>query len=43
LAGFFLQEFGRIPREKDVLLHNGRRFIVVKMNKRHISQIRVET
>lgn len=43
LAGFFLQEFGRIPREKDVLLHDGRRFIVVKMNKRHISQIRVET
>ncbi|MCC7294329.1 MAG: HlyC/CorC family transporter [Acidobacteria bacterium] len=43
LAGFFLQAFGRIPREKDVLLHNGRRFIVVKMNKRHISQIRVET
>jgi len=43
LAGFFLHEFGRIPREKDVLLHNGRRFIVVKMNKRHISQVRVET
>jgi len=43
LAGFFLHEYGRIPREKDVLLHGGRRFIVVKMNKRHISQIRVET
>ncbi|MCX6566789.1 MAG: hemolysin family protein [Candidatus Aminicenantes bacterium] len=42
LAGFFLHEFGRIPREKDVLLHDSRRFIVVKMNKRHISQVRVE-
>ncbi len=43
LAGFFLHEFGRIPREKDALLYGGRRFVVVKMNKRHISQIRVET
>ncbi len=42
LAGFFLAEFGRLPREKDVLLHDGLRFIVVRMNKRHISRIRVE-
>ena len=30
------------PREKDVLVHGGRRFIVERMNKRHISLIRVE-
>jgi putative hemolysin len=42
LAGFFLYEYGRIPNEKDVLVHSGRRFIVEKMNKRHISLIRVE-
>ncbi len=41
LAGFFLYEFGRIPKEKDSLEHEGRRFIVEKMNKRHISLIRV--
>jgi len=42
LAGFFLYEYGRIPNEKDVLVHSGRRFSVEKMNKRHISLIRVE-
>ncbi len=42
LAGFFLFEFGRIPREKDALDHGGRRFTVEKMAKRHIHQIRVE-
>ncbi|MHB8054542.1 MAG: hemolysin family protein [Candidatus Aminicenantales bacterium] len=42
LAGFFLAEFGRLPQEKDVLLYNGFRFVVVRMNKRHISQIRIE-
>jgi putative hemolysin len=42
LAGFFLYEFGRIPIEKDVLSHRGRRYVVEKMNKRHISLIRVE-
>jgi putative hemolysin len=41
LAGFFLYEFGRIPKEKDALDHEGRRFIVERMNKRHISLIRV--
>ena len=42
LAGFFLYEFGRIPHEKDVLIYKGHRFIVEKMNKRHISLVRVE-
>jgi putative hemolysin len=42
LAGFFLYEFGRIPRERDALTFAGRRFLVEKMNKRHISLIRVD-
>jgi putative hemolysin len=42
LAGFFLLEFGRIPREKDGLTYGGRRFTVERMAKRHISLIRVE-
>ncbi len=42
LAGFFLLEFGRIPREKDGLDYGGRRFTVERMAKRHISLIRVE-
>jgi putative hemolysin len=42
LAGFFLLEFGRIPREKDMLLYGSRRFTVERMAKRHISLIRVE-
>jgi putative hemolysin len=42
LAGFFLFEFGRIPREKDGLDFGGRRFTVERMAKRHISLIRVE-
>jgi putative hemolysin len=42
LAGFFLFEFGRIPAERDALVFEGRRFSVEKMNKRHISLIRVE-
>jgi putative hemolysin len=41
LAGFFLYEFGRIPHEKESLDYQGHRFIVEKMNKRHISLIRV--
>jgi putative hemolysin len=43
LAGFFLYEFGRIPREKDGLTFKGARFSVEKMTKRHITLIRVET
>jgi len=42
LAGFFLFEFGRIPAERDALAFEGRRFAVEKMNKRHISLVRVE-
>jgi putative hemolysin len=41
LAGFFLYEFGRIPAEKDSLEFGGSRLTVEKMNKRHISLIRV--
>jgi putative hemolysin len=42
LAGFFLYEFGRIPREKDRLEFRGHVFIVERMNKRHISLVRTE-
>ena len=41
LAGFFLYEFGRIPQEKESFEFEGRRFIVEKMNKRHIGLIKV--
>ena len=41
LAGFFLYEFGRIPKEKDALEFEGRSFVVERMNKRHISLVRV--
>ena len=42
LAGFFLNEFGRIPQEGDVLEFDGYEFAVEKMNMRHISLIRVK-
>jgi len=41
LAGFFLYEFGRIPKEGDVVNYKGHKFMVEKMNKRHINLIRV--
>jgi putative hemolysin len=41
LAGFFLYEFGRLPREKDRIDFKGRRLTVEKMSKRHISLIQV--
>jgi len=41
LAGFFLSEFGRLPREKDSFEFGGHRLTVEKMNKRHISLIEV--
>jgi putative hemolysin len=41
LAGFFLYEFGRIPQEKESFEFEGHRFIVEKMNKRHIGLIKV--
>ncbi len=42
LAGFFLAEFGRIPREGESLVHGRLKLTVEKMAKRHIGQIRVE-
>jgi putative hemolysin len=41
LAGFFLYEFGRLPREKDCLEFGGRRLTVEKMSKRRIALIEV--
>lgn len=41
LAGFFLYEFGRIPKEGDVVNYKGHKFMIEKMNKRHINLIRV--
>lgn len=41
LAGFLFFKFGKIPREHDTLEHKGNRFIVEKMNKRHISLVRI--
>jgi putative hemolysin len=42
LAGFILARLGRIPNEKDVLTFGGHSFTVEKMNKRHISLVRVQ-
>ncbi len=41
LAGFFLFEFGRLPREKDSFEFGDFRLTVEKMTKRHISLIEV--
>jgi putative hemolysin len=41
LAGFFLYEFGRLPREKDRLEFSGFRLTVEKMSKRRIALIEV--
>jgi putative hemolysin len=41
LAGFLLYKFGRIPQEKDSLEFEGNRFIVERMNKRHVSLVRI--
>ncbi len=41
LAGFLLDELGRIPREQDSLVYLGHVFTVAKMAKRHISLVRV--
>jgi len=40
-AGFFLDEFGRLPNEGDKLEYHGSRLIVAKMTKRRINLIRV--
>lgn len=41
LAGFFLSEFGRIPKEGDLLNYKGHQFLIEKMNKRHINLLRI--
>lgn len=42
LAGFFLYDFGRLPREGDTFVYRGHRLTVVKMTKRHISLIQID-
>ena len=41
LAGFLLFRFGKIPHEKDALEFEGNRYVVERMNKRHISLVRI--
>jgi len=41
LAGFFLYEFGKMPKVKDVLEYREHKFIVERMEKRQISLIRI--
>lgn len=41
VAGFFLDEFGRIPREADELVYGSHRFFVEKMNKHQIDRLQV--
>jgi putative hemolysin len=41
LAGFLFYKFGKIPHEHDALEHKGNQYIVEKMNKRHISLVRI--
>jgi putative hemolysin len=42
LAGFLLSRLERIPHEKDVLSFGGHSFTIEKMNKRHISLVRIQ-
>ncbi len=41
LSGFLFSKFGKIPRERDSLEYRGNQFVVEKMNKRHISLVRI--
>jgi putative hemolysin len=41
VAGFFLHEFGKIPREGEVLKYKNFQFIVERMSRRRISLLRV--
>ncbi len=41
IAGFFLDEFGQIPKENDRLEYKDSQFIVERMNKRQIDQLRI--
>jgi putative hemolysin len=42
LAGFLLEEHGKIPREQDSLTYRGHLLTVMKMAKQHISLVRVQ-
>ncbi|NQT80663.1 MAG: HlyC/CorC family transporter [Candidatus Aminicenantes bacterium] len=41
LAGFLLSEFGKIPRESEILNYKYYKFVVEKMIKRHINLVRL--
>jgi putative hemolysin len=41
IAGFFLHEFGKIPREGEILEYKDLNFVVEKMIKRHIHLLRI--
>ena len=41
LAGFFLHEFGKIPRAGENLDYKGHQFIVEKVHRHHISSLRI--
>jgi putative hemolysin len=42
LAGFFLDEYGRIPKEGDKIKYRDNEFCVVKMINRHINRIEIK-
>ncbi len=42
LAGFLLNEFRSVPQKGDILNYKGHKFVVEKMLKRFIAQIRIE-
>ena len=41
IAGFLLYEFGKIPKEGEILDYKGNQFIVEKVHRRHISSLRI--
>lgn len=42
LAGFLLHRLGRIPAEGDVVEHEGRRYLVTRMDHNRVAQVRIE-
>jgi putative hemolysin len=42
LAGFLLAHLERIPRGREIVVHNGFRFSIVEMDGRRIAKVRVE-
>jgi len=42
IAGFFLNEFRKIPQKGDILNYKGHKFVVAEMLERFIAQIRIE-